>query len=90
MPALPGASSTAKRRPGVSIIEAMQRRTAQLKWETHRQTHSRTGSSEGTADFVTSPSPTPDRTQALARFVSLRDAGAISEEEFAALQARLH
>jgi hypothetical protein len=33
---------------------------------------------------------TEDRTQALARLVSLRDAGAISEEEFAALQARLH
>ncbi|WP_432977193.1 SHOCT domain-containing protein [Dactylosporangium sp. CA-233914] len=76
-------------------IEAMQRRTAQLKWDTYDRTQSRTVSPEGAAVFVTPPGPTPDRatedrTQALARLVSLRDAGAISEEEFATLKARLH
>jgi hypothetical protein len=70
-------------------IEAMQRRTAQRKWDTHNTTHSRSASPEGTAVFVTPPTP-EDRTQALARLVSLRDAGAISEEEFATLKARLH
>jgi hypothetical protein len=63
-------------------IEAMQRRTAQRKWDTHNTTQSRS------AVFATPPAP-EDRTQALARLVSLRDAGAISEEEFATLKARL-
>jgi hypothetical protein len=75
-------------------IEAMQRRTVQRKWDTHNLTQSRPVSPEETAVFVTPPGPTPDRTtedrtQALARLVSLRDAGAISEEEFATLKARL-
>ena len=50
-------------------LEAMQRRTAQLKW-----------AASGSAE---------DRAQVLARLVGLRDAGVISEEEFAALSARL-
>jgi hypothetical protein len=66
-------------------IEAMQRRTAQLKWDTHHRVQSRYASSEGTPDGATE-----DRTRALARLVSLRDAGAISDEEFATLKARLH
>jgi len=72
-------------------LEAMQRRTTQLKWDAH----SRSTAPPGSADFVTVPEPTPDRAtedraQALARLVSLRDAGAINEEEFATLKARLH
>ncbi|GAA2645115.1 SHOCT domain-containing protein [Paractinoplanes durhamensis] len=55
-------------------LEAMQRRTAQLKWEAH-------GRASGQA--------TEDPAAALARLVSLRDAGAISEEEFTTLAARL-
>jgi hypothetical protein len=55
-------------------IEAMQRRTAQRRWDTHHRT---SGATE-------------DRTGALARLVRLRDAGAISEDEFATLRARLH
>jgi hypothetical protein len=55
-------------------LEAMQRRSAEQRWETHRRT---------------SPPPAEDREQALARLVGLRDSGAISEEEFATLQARL-
>ncbi|MFI2664623.1 SHOCT domain-containing protein [Micromonospora carbonacea] len=75
-------------------VEAMQRRTAQLRWDTYQRSQSRDASSEGRAAFVTPQGATPgrateERTQALARLVGLRDAGAISEEEFTALKARL-
>ncbi|MGI5180291.1 SHOCT domain-containing protein [Dactylosporangium sp. CA-152071] len=64
-------------------LEAMQRRTSQLKWDTYHRTQ---------AQPMPTPAPgaaTADPIQALERLVSLRDSGAITDEEFATLKARL-
>jgi hypothetical protein len=80
-------------------VEAMERRTAQLKWETHNRSQG-TPTPPAVFSFTVAPSgpapsgPAPsgsadDRIQALERLARLRETGAITAEEFETLKADL-
>jgi hypothetical protein len=62
-------------------LEAMNRRTSQLSWETYRLR-------ETAAAAATQPQP-QDRVEALQRLAALHASGAISDVEYAALKAEI-
>ena len=68
-------------------VEAMQARTAKLRWETHNRLNG------GEAPFTQMPTGHPgqsgDPIEALERLSRLRDTGTITEEEFNRLKAKL-
>jgi hypothetical protein len=71
-------------------VEAMQRRSTQMRWDIHNRTQGAPPAAPFTAPFgAASPGPVADRIQALERLARLRDSGAISAEEYGALKADL-
>jgi hypothetical protein len=76
-------------------VEAMERRTAQLRWDTYNRKAQGTSMPPGAFSVTVAPSgPAPsgsavDRIQALERLARLRQTGAITVEEFEALKADL-